>query len=254
MGSNPTYVAEDALRGEKSHHFHEIFANLGVPLDGEQTFVMPSELAPGVWHLGGGSHHSLVIEQSNGVVVVEAPLYAARSEAVYAWIQTQFPTKPVTHLIATHHHTDHSAGIRTYAGLGATVVMSDDAIPFFARIFESPRTIVPDRLSASPRIVPIIGVATGTTHRIDDAVRPVDAVHINSGHAADMLVIHVPSAQIVFNSDLYSPGFPVMPPFDVAGAQLHGELERLELEGSTMVGGHGFGVSTWQEFETALGL
>jgi hypothetical protein len=43
-----------------------------------------TKLANGVWHLTGGSHHSLVVEFNDHLAVIEAPLDEARSEAVIA--------------------------------------------------------------------------------------------------------------------------------------------------------------------------
>jgi hypothetical protein len=37
---------------------------------------------PGVYHVTGSTHHSLVVEMNDYIVVVEPPLYEERSQAV----------------------------------------------------------------------------------------------------------------------------------------------------------------------------
>jgi len=59
-------AAELAARGEAHHQFLQNFAALDFPRDGLQTEVVATELAPGVFHLTGGSHHSLAVEQADG--------------------------------------------------------------------------------------------------------------------------------------------------------------------------------------------
>jgi glyoxylase-like metal-dependent hydrolase (beta-lactamase superfamily II) len=235
-GAAPEHVDADADRGARNGQFHEMFAALGVPLDGLQTFVEPQQLAPGVFHVRGGSHHSLVVEQTNGIVVIEAPLYEARAQALLGWIATQFPGKPVTHVVATHHHRDHAGALRTFVARGARVVVGETARPFFARAFRAPRTLVPDELSAAPRSAVIDTVPIGGTLVLADATRPVEIVAIDSTHAADLVLAFVPAARVAFTSDIYSPGFPPNP----AGArELVDAITAHGLAVDTLAGGHG---------------
>jgi hypothetical protein len=49
---------------------------------GREQKVALVPLSAGVWHVTGGTHHSLAVEMSDHVVVVEAPLFEERSLAV----------------------------------------------------------------------------------------------------------------------------------------------------------------------------
>jgi glyoxylase-like metal-dependent hydrolase (beta-lactamase superfamily II) len=248
-GAAPTYVAADAARGERRHQWHEAFAAFGVPLDGQQTQVVASEIATGVWHLTGGSHHSLVIEQSDGLVVVEAPLYEARAQAILDWTDATFPGKTVTHVILTHHHRDHVGAIRTFIARGATVVVGEASAAFFAEVARARRTIEPDELSAAPAEAEIVAVAAGGSITVADGARPVVAVAADSVHAADMVFVHLPGQRILFESDLYSPGFPAIPFF---AAEVERNVDARGLGVDTLVGGHGFGTSSYAEFLAAF--
>ena len=236
--------------GAASHQFHQEWSSFGFPLDFLETTVEARELSPGVWFIGGGTYTSMLVEQADGVVIIESPLYPERSAAVLDWIATEFPGQPVKAVVSTHHHVDHVGGLREYAAAGATVVASANSEDYFRRIVEAPSTIVPDTLSASPIDVDFDWVPEGGTVLLDDPVNPVAAVHITTEHAADMVMVHVPSAQLVFNSDLHDPNSAsvvgpeaqpegLLAPSEVK--ELSDAIGALDAPITTVVGGHGGG-------------
>lgn len=246
-GGQPAIVADEARRGERTHQFFEMFSSVGIPLAGGQTAIQASELAPGVWHVAGGSHNSLVVEQAAGVVVVEAPLYAARSEAVLAWIATQFPGKPVSHVIATHFHGDHAAGLRTFVAAGVAMVAGDPALGLYRRVFGARRTIEPDRLATAPRLPVLRGVAPGGHLTLADASHPVEVYTVTTTHAADMLV--AVAGGVLFVSDLFSPGIPASP---AALRELRQAItEHPAIPVARLAGGHG-GTATLAELDALI--
>jgi hypothetical protein len=70
--------------------------------------VESQKLADGVWLVGGGTHHSVVIEFKDFVTVVEAPQNEARSLAVIEEAGRLAPNKLVKYVVNTHHHFDHA--------------------------------------------------------------------------------------------------------------------------------------------------
>jgi len=247
-GSDPQYVAADAERGARNGQFHEGFAGLGVPLDGLQTSIEAQSLGAGVWHLRGGSHNSLVIEQANGVVVIEAPLYEARAIAIYDWIAANI-TKPVTHVVITHHHRDHAGALRTFVARGAKVVVGDASHAYFARALRAARTLEPDELAKAPRSATIQSVPANGLVTLPDATRPVQIIAVPSTHAADLVVAYVPTNQALFVSDIYSPA---LPPNPFGARELLDTVVARGLAVETIAGGHG-AVGTRAELEAAAG-
>jgi glyoxylase-like metal-dependent hydrolase (beta-lactamase superfamily II) len=207
-GADPMYVAADAAWGRASHQFHQSLLSLGLPLDVPQTYVMATQLRAGVWFLTGGSHNSMVVEQANGVVVIEPPLYNERSRAILDWIAAEpsLEGKSVTHVIVTHFHHDHAAGVREFAAEGAIVVASAASKDFYTKILSAPSTIWPDTLAQSPVPTTITTVPAGGSYTVDDATNPVTAYHIASGHANDLIMIYLENGGYLFESDLYNPG------------------------------------------------
>ncbi len=248
--------ADEAARGERNAMWGQTFIGAGIPLSGLQTQVVATELAPGVHHLAGGTHHSLVVEQSGGAVLFETPLYEARCEVVLDWIDANLPGVAVTHAVVSHHHVDHAACARTLVARGATLVVGTGAESLWDEVLSAPSTVEPDELAANPVDDPAIElVPDGGAFTIDDASNPVTVYDLDNGHAADMVLPVVDAAGVAFVVDLYNPGFPFQL-FGAAGAQA--VLASLEAHGalgavSLIAGGHGFGTATIAELQAAAG-
>jgi glyoxylase-like metal-dependent hydrolase (beta-lactamase superfamily II) len=246
MGAAPVFDAALADWGRRSSQFLNQFGALGLPLDAVQTFVMPMQLAPGVFFLGGGTHNSMAIEQANGVVIVEAPLYPERSEAILDWAETQFPGKPVTHVVATHFHEDHSAGLRAFVANGAVVVNHEDAVGLFADVFRAPSTIVPDALETGRVRARFMAVERFGSLTLPDATNPVVVFDLPTTHSGDMVFAFLPNGGFVFESDLYNPGNGGTAFFVEWATDLRDAIAAQAPGAMTLVGGHG-GVAPLQE-------
>src|SRR5436189_41015 len=121
------------------------------------------ELAPNVWRAEGGTHHSLIVDQGTRLLVVEAPLSALRMEAMLDTLRSRFPGKAVGLVINTHHHWDHSGGLRAVLAAGVPVVTQARNVSFVRSIATARKTIRPDILSrrlgpARPPLPAISGV------------------------------------------------------------------------------------------------
>jgi hypothetical protein len=101
-------------------------AALTVPDNVLKATVRPEEvrvekMADGVWMLYGG-HNSVLVEFKDYLAVIDAPVDETRSLAVIEAIHKLVPGKPIKYVINTHHHFDHSGGLRTYVAEGAAVI------------------------------------------------------------------------------------------------------------------------------------
>ncbi len=90
--------------------------------------VTAEPIGKGIWWLAGsGNHRSVVFEFADHLVLFEAPLNEARSKAVIDKARS-LSTKPLTHVIISHHHFDHSGGLRVAVESGR----ADDRHPIAA--------------------------------------------------------------------------------------------------------------------------
>ena len=166
--------------------------------------VTVDTIAPGVWFLAGQSHHSVVIEMGDHLLLVEAPLGDDRMLAVIRRARELRPGKPVRAVITTHHHFDHAGGVRAAIAEGLTVITHSSDVPFFQNLARRQHSIVKDALARSPRPARIESV---TTKRVlTSGTRNVEIHHIRgSQHAGSLLMVYLPAEKLLIEADVYSP-------------------------------------------------
>jgi len=211
--------------------------------------VVATTMAPGVVHMGGGSHNSIAVEFKDYITVIEAPLDQQRSLAVIAEVRKTFPNKPIRYVVNTHNHFDHLGGVRTYAAEGATIITEERNKDFYQKVVlaPQPRTLLPDRLSQRPFAPTGPGqllVQTFTdSYTISDGQQTIQ-LHTVEGlnHSDNMLIAYLPKEKIVISADLGGPppaGSP--PPANVSANSiaLYRNIERLKLDVTTHAPIHG---------------
>jgi len=174
--------------------------------------VTPQMVADGVWYLTGGTHHSVAIEMSDHLIVVEAPLNDERALAVLTEARSLVANKPVRYVINSHHHFDHAGGLRAFAAEGVTVITHEINRRFFDRAFAARATIDPDHLAKSDR-KPAAVEGVRDKRVLSDATRTVEIHHIAGIlHDDGMLMVYLPKEQLLIEADAYTPSPPNTPP------------------------------------------
>ena len=172
--------------------------------------VTSEKVTDGVWYVTGGSHHSAVIEMSDHLVLVEAPLNDERALAVLTEVRGLSP-KPVKFVVNSHHHFDHAGGLRAVAGEGITILTHEVNRPFFSRVLATPATVSPDHLTRSGKK----GVVEGVRERqvLSDGTRELEILHIaGNAHHDGMLMVHLPKERLLIQADAFTPGPANAPP------------------------------------------
>ena len=151
--------------------------------------------------------YTFVVEQDNGIVVIEPGMNDLKGEEIIKWIGERYPDKPISHVSVSHFHNDHAAGIRPYIAAGATVVVHAAAVDFYENQASRPASkILPDALDRNPRPLEIIGVSADKPYRIEDGTRPVVIYPLTMGHVSDMVFAYVEGDDVLYSGDLYMGG------------------------------------------------
>ncbi len=173
--------------------------------------VTSEELAPGVWYLAGGSHHSVLVEFDQYLMLIETPQNDARTLAVIAKARELRPDKPLRYGVNTHHHHDHSGGVRAAISEGLTILTHSGNVAFFRDVARRPHTLQPDALARSPKAPTIVPV--GEKRVFQDRSRTVELYHLRGNpHTSTMIVAYLPTERLLVQADAYNPPAPNAPP------------------------------------------
>ena len=101
------------------------------------------QLAPWLWRYttGAGSYDSIIVEFDDYIMMLEAGQSQARAQLYIDEIKRQFPGKPIRYVWNSHPHGDHTPGIPAVVAEGATVIAQANAVEFFTRALNTPRTL-----------------------------------------------------------------------------------------------------------------
>jgi glyoxylase-like metal-dependent hydrolase (beta-lactamase superfamily II) len=224
-----------------------------------QTSRPPSEkLADGVYLILGG-YASVAVDFKDHIVVFEGPQNEERANAVIAEAKRLIPNKPIRYVVNTHHHFDHSSGLRAFVAEGATVVTHQVNRPFYEKTFTAPHTLNPDRLAQSPRKPTF---ETMTERKVlTDGNRVVELHHLqDSGHNEGLIVAYLPKEKILIEADAYNPpadaNAPVPTPASPYTANLVANINRLKLAPERIIAVHAPAdgrIVTMAELQRAIG-
>jgi glyoxylase-like metal-dependent hydrolase (beta-lactamase superfamily II) len=228
----------------------------------------------GVYNVGS-AYRSLAVEFKDHIVLVDPPPPASApgAAAIIEQIKLAVPNKPITKVILTHLHFDHAGGARIAAAEGTapvTIVTNEMNKAVIEKWFSNPRTLQaqsddwPDALAKSKKTVKFEYVKDKLVLKDDTMtveVHPIKGVV----HSEDMMIVYVPSAKLVFESDAYNPGAagattnPTQNSGQLAFQKLlASELDRLKLDYNIIVATHQPGGDTnrdvtKQDLMTAIG-
>ena len=164
------------------------------------------EIAKGLWFVEGTTHKSLLAEFSDHLLLIEAP-NNERVRAVLAKAKELRPNKPVTKLLVTHHHGDHTGGVRLAVAEGVSEIITHRSnVAYVNDVLTRPHTVNPDELAkkGSVRLPTITAIDDDGVMR--DALMTIGLYHIRDNtHADSMLMLYFPNGKILTQPDIYMP-------------------------------------------------
>jgi len=212
------------------------------------SVVDVEEIAAGVWYLTGQSHHSVLVEFDEYLALIEAPQDEARTLAVIEHARSLQPDKLLQYVVNTHHHFDHSAGIRAAVSEGLAVITHEANRSFFEDLVARRHSIVQDALARNPQPLTLESVTGDAVYELTDGRRTLQLFRIVGDlHAEGMLMVYLPRERILIEADAFSPGSRAAPFAEV----LLQNIEDREIRVDTIVPIHG-SVSGLDDLENAV--
>lgn len=202
------------------------------------------EIAPGVIQIPGHWYVALV-RQSDGVVIIEAPISSGYSGQVIAEARRRFPGLPIKAVISTSDAWPHIGGVREYVAHDIPVYALDLNRPILERLMLSPHHTNPDALARAPRRKPKFQIVSDKTV-LGTGPNRMELYPIRGESGERMMMIYFPEHKLLYGSDLVqrrADGSFFMPAYLL---ELMDAVEREELTISGVFAMH-LGVVPWQE-------
>jgi glyoxylase-like metal-dependent hydrolase (beta-lactamase superfamily II) len=176
----------------------------------------------------------VLVEFADHLMLIEAPQSEARTLAVIKKAKETVPNKPLTELVITHHHFDHTAGMRAAIAEGLTVITQAGNKEWVDNMARRPHTIQQDVLAKN---VSRLNVETVDAEReFKDQAMTVMLYHVaGNPHSDTMLMAYIPRDRLLVEVDAFSAGSQVNP----YAANLLENIQKRNLRVDKIVALHG---------------
>jgi len=158
------------------------------------------KIADKVWDVRIGGNGGAVIEFADHLVMFEAYNNEADTFARLDVADALVPGKKVTQVIVTHHHFDHSGGLRAAVSRGLTIIARRGNEGIFREMVARPAPNFPDALARNPQ--PLKFVPVDEHLALDDGTMRVDVYHaVGHLHMAEAVFAYIPAPRIFLEGD-----------------------------------------------------
>jgi len=165
--------------------------------EGGNSNLKPMKVADHVWFLNGNTF----FEFDDHITMVEANRTDAALQGILKVVNALVPGKRVTQVIQTHHHFDHSVGLRAAVAEGLTIISRRGNEGIFREMASRPAKLFPDALGRTPK--PLKFIPVDDHLKLKDATNEIDIYHIvGNYHMADGVIVHVPASNLLVEADL----------------------------------------------------
>jgi glyoxylase-like metal-dependent hydrolase (beta-lactamase superfamily II) len=163
--------------------------------------IEATSIAKGIWFLRGAGN-SVLFEFDDHLTLFEVYASEANARAVIDKARSQVPGKPLTEAIISHHHFDHTGGLRAAVAEGLTIVMQRGNGGLIREVTSRPAKLFPDALGRSPKALKFRAVDDHL--KMADKSMDIDVYRVvANSHMADALMVYVPRERLLVQGDLF---------------------------------------------------
>jgi len=159
----------------------------------------PVKVAEGITQYQG-PFNTFVVEQPDGLVVIEPVLTSSFASALLDSLAKEFPRKRVKAIVATDDAWPHFGGLRSFVARGADIYILDLNRPIVQRLCDAHHTSIPDELAQHPAHPHINSVRQPTI--IGKGPTQITLYPIAGQGSERMLMAYFPTHRLLYGSDL----------------------------------------------------
>jgi len=174
-----------------------------------QMNVQVIPMAKGIWFLKGTIGNSTLFEFADHLTLFEAYANEAMAKAIIDKARTVVPGKPLTEVIISHHHFDHTGGLRTAVAEGLTVISHRGNEQIFREMAARPAKLFPDELGKNPKPLKFKAVDDKLVLK-DNSMEVVIYRVIANNHMPLGVMAYVPRDRLVAEGDLVDEGWDIV--------------------------------------------
>jgi glyoxylase-like metal-dependent hydrolase (beta-lactamase superfamily II) len=239
-------------------------ALFSIPADAKKAFVsLPStygipsltfnparraDVAAGVAQYSGNWNVG-VVEQPDGLVVIEAPIGSHYSAQVLDELSKRYPARNIKAVVTTSDAWPHLGGVREYAARRVPIYALDLNRPILERLLKADYSGHPDALAKQPKPARFTFVSAKTV--IGTGATRIELYPVRGENGERMMAAYVPASKLLYTSDEIMRdrgGAFFMPEFLVEVRDL---VQREHLDVERIFGMH-IGPTPWTEIEAAI--
>ncbi len=184
--------ADVAKRSAASHGWNRPFSA------GKSTV-----LAPGV-DLFTGAWNSTIVKQSDGIVILEAPISGIYTQGVIEEARKLYPGTPIKAVLSTSDSWPHTGGVRFAVSQGLSVYILDLNRPLLDKMVAAPHKLDPDALqnlktSKTPRWNIVSGKET-----VGVGENRVELYPVRGASTERQYMVYFPDSRLLYASDTLS--------------------------------------------------
>jgi hypothetical protein len=150
-----------------------------------------------------GPFNTALIKQSDGLVVLEAPVSSEHTRALFAEAATRYPGVPIKAVITTSDAWAHFGGLREAVAQGIPIYATDLNQPVLTRFVEAPFTQHPDTLFKAPKTPKFAWVSAKKS--IGTGPNRLELYPIRNASGERMMMVYFPEHKLLYSSDLVQP-------------------------------------------------
>jgi hypothetical protein len=178
------------------------------PAPQQNAAVQVTNVAPHVWYIRGAGN-STAFEFDDHITLFEVYASEANALNIINAARRLVPGKPVTQVIVSHHHFDHSGGLRAAVSEGLQIITARGNVDIFRDMATRPARAFPDALGRNPRPINILPVDDRLV--LKDNTNEVHVLRaINNSHMADAVIAWQPAARLIAEGDMVDQAWDVV--------------------------------------------